>query len=98
MAWNAAEVNYFTMFGNMINTQDVWMFKIHIMKRLQTKRESEYNVKFVYLHIFKCSNASSMPLLRLNINLSQLGAENTFLLITAVPAAKFLYFEPSVYI
>ena len=39
MAWNPAEVNYFTLIGNMItvqNIQNVGMFSIHTMKRLWT--------------------------------------------------------------
>ena len=38
MAWNPADVDFFTLTGNIIMTiqyiQDVWMINIYIMKRL----------------------------------------------------------------
>ena len=60
MAWNPAEMDYFTLIENTIITvqyiQDVWMINIHTIK----ESESENIVKCVYLDIFIFSKASSI--------------------------------------
>ena len=63
MAWNPAEVNYFTLIGNMITVQyiqNVGMFGIHIWRDCEQESESENAVKCIYLNIVIYLKASSI--------------------------------------
>ena len=57
MAWNPAEVDYFTLIGNIIITvqyiENVWMINIHTMKRLLTgKWIWKYCKMCIFRHYF----------------------------------------------